>query len=49
MFTASYTSAAPEAVPSYIGIQIIAAILVAGATVILAPTSAAKKASATKK
>jgi glycerol uptake facilitator-like aquaporin len=49
MFTASYTSAAPEAVPSYIGIQIIAALLVAGATVILAPTSAAKNASVTKK
>lgn len=42
MFTNSFTTVAPEAAPSYIGIQIIAALLVAGATVVLAPTVAAK-------
>ena len=49
MFTDSYTSAAPEAVPSYIGIQLFAVLLVAGVTVFLTPKSAAKKALASKK
>ena len=49
MFTDSYTSAAPEAVPSYIGIQLFAALLVAGVTVFLTPKSAAKKATMSTK
>jgi len=49
MFTDSYTSAAPEAVPSYIGIQLFAALIVAGVTVFLTPKSATKKSSASKK
>jgi arsenate reductase len=49
MFTDSFTSAAPEAVPSYIGIQLFAALIVAGVTVFLAPKVTARKAPATKK
>ena len=49
MFTDSLTTAAPEAVPSYIGIQLVAALAVAGATVFLAPKAKAKKASTGKK
>jgi glycerol uptake facilitator-like aquaporin len=48
MFTDSLTGVAPEAVPSYIGIQILAALAVAGATILLAPKVAAKKAASKK-
>ncbi len=46
MFTGSLTGVAVEAAPSFIGIQLVAALLVAGVTVFLAPKAVAKAAPA---
>ncbi len=46
MFTDSYTSVAQDAVPSFIGIQLFAALIVAGVTIFLSPKNVSRKARA---
>lgn len=45
LFTDSITNVAPEAAPSFIGVQILAALVVAGVTILLTPKKAPARAS----